>query len=43
MISLHSIKSYFNDVENHQDELTEIKKKLRKNEIEDQEAERQNT
>ena len=43
MISLKSIKTYFNDVEQHQDELTEIQRKLRKNEIEDQEAERQNT
>ncbi len=43
MISLQSIKTYFNDVEKHQDELTEIQRKLRKNEIEDQDAERQNT
>ncbi len=42
-MSLQSIKTYFNDVEKHQDELTEIQRKLRKNEIEDQEAERQNT
>jgi hypothetical protein len=43
VISLDSIKTYFIDVEKHQDELIQIQRKERKNEIEEHEAERQNT
>ncbi len=43
VVSLDSIKTYFIDVEKHQDDLTQIQRKVRRNEIEESEAERQNT
>ena len=43
VVSLESIMSYINDVDKHHNELTITQKKVRKDEIDEREAEKQNT
>jgi hypothetical protein len=43
VVSLESIMDYISDVEKHHNELTATQKKVRKDEIDEREAEKQNT
>ena len=43
VVSLDNIISYINDVDKHHNELFAIQKKVRKDEIDEREAEKQNT
>ncbi len=43
VVSLESIMGYINDVDKHHNELTITQKKVRKDEIDEREAEKQNT
>ncbi len=43
VVSLESIMSYISDVDKHYNELTVTQRKVRKDEIDEREAEKQNT